>query len=194
MIWKFFFLLIIVVSIVDFVRPGLHLKYRLGFNAYRIWYQREWYRLFSSMLVHGDFLHLLFNLFTFYFFSKALDLYLREIHYLLIFLGGHLVSHLLDLVNQKQAPHYYSIGASGGVSALVFSYVAIDPTAMFLVFFIPMPAFLFAILFLAYTIYGTRQSTAINHYAHLLGSLYGFFITFVLHPVLIEKWKIWLLR
>jgi membrane associated rhomboid family serine protease len=118
---------------------------------------------------------------------------LREYHYFLIFLGGHLVSHLPDLKKYKDMPGYYSIGASGGVSALVFGYVAMDPTAMFLVFLIPMPAYLFALLFLAYSAYGARKMASVNHAAHIWGALYGFFITFVIHPTLVERWKAWMI-
>jgi membrane associated rhomboid family serine protease len=80
-------------------------------------------------------------------------------------------------------PDYRSLGASGAVSAVLFAFILINPWAMILVFVVPVPAILFALVYLGYTIYMDRLRTdRINHSAHLWGAIYGILFTIAVEP------------
>ncbi len=184
------FVLILGISIVDLLFPNYQLKFRLGFNPYLVWHERQYYRLLTSMFVHGDFFHLLFNLFTFYFFAFVLErqFYQNSWHTLLLVLLSQVISHLPDLLRYSHQPRYWSIGASGAIIAIVFSFILFEPTATLLVFFVPMPAWVFAIVFLIFSIMMSRQGNDnINHIAHVVGALTGVVITLILKP---QTWAI----
>lgn len=148
---------------------------------------RQWYRLVSYGLVHADGQHLLFNMVTLYFFGRAMEglyvRYLGETGYVLFYLGALVASILPTYLRNCDNPDYRSLGASGAVSAVLFAFILVQPWAMIFVFFFPLPAILYAVLYVGYSIYMDRRGTdAINHSAHLWGAAYGIAFTLAMEP------------
>ena len=148
----------------------------------------QWYRLLSTAFLHVDQQHLLFNMITLYFFGDAVlqpfgSLVFFGIYILSVF-GGSVVAWAYH----NDTPHYTAVGASGGVVGILFSAILIHPDMQlaFLFFPIPIPGFVFAIGYLAYTLYGMkRQNDLIGHTAHMGGALFGVLITLMVSPDLI---------
>ena len=161
------------------------------FNPYRIQANGEYYRFLTSGFIHQDYMHLLFNMITLYYFGTAIE----QIYTLIfggvgiwIFLGEYLVaivvSSITTYTKHRDNPGYNSLGASGGVSAILFSSILFQPTSTLLLFFvIPIPAFILGALFLLYSYQQGRQGVGgINHDAHLLGALFGVAFTIAIQP------------
>jgi membrane associated rhomboid family serine protease len=149
--------------------------------------RHEYWRLFSYGLVHADFQHLLFNMFTLFFFGRATEwlyaMHLGPLGFVWFYLGALPVSVLPSYLANRDNANYRSLGASGAVSAVVFAYILVAPWSMILIFFVPLPAILYAIGFVAWSIYMDRQGTGhINHSAHLWGAAYGVVFTAIMDP------------
>ncbi len=147
----------------------------------------EYWRLLSYGLVHADGQHLLFNMFTLFFFGRAMEglytQYLGPFGFVLFYAGGLLVSILPSYWINRNNSSYRSLGASGAVSAVLFAFILLQPWAMIIVFVIPVPAILYAVAFLAYSIYMDRAARSrINHSAHLWGAAYGIVFTLLMEP------------
>jgi len=147
----------------------------------------EYYRLLTSGFIHADFAHLLFNMISLFFVGSYVEQAFMMISnrnlYLLMYLAGIVVASLPSFFKHRNNPYYRSLGASGGVSAVIFSLVYLAPWARLTIFFLPMPGILFAILYVVYSIYMSRQGRGpVNHDAHLWGALFGFGFTFICDP------------
>jgi membrane associated rhomboid family serine protease len=182
--------LTVAVSLAAFSNPRLQQQLVLWPPAVKR--KNEYWRLLSYGLVHADGMHLFFNMFTLFFFGRAMEIVLGQamgpLGLVLLYLGGLLVSILPSYMKHQNDPNYYSLGASGAVSAVLFAYILVAPTSMIAVFFIPMPAVLFGVLYLAYTWYMDRQSRDnINHSAHLWGAGFGLLFMALLEPRLITR-------
>jgi membrane associated rhomboid family serine protease len=132
--------------------------------------------------------HLLVNMFTFWSFGTLMEYTFGAIGfgmwgYLGLYFGGMVFSSLYDLFNYRNDMYYHSIGASGAVSAILFSSILFNPWRMVYFFaVIPIPGILFGVIYLLYCQYMAKQSTDnINHHAHFYGALYG-----LLYPVLLQ--------
>jgi membrane associated rhomboid family serine protease len=152
--------------------------------------KHEYWRLLSYGLVHADFQHLLFNMITLFFFGRAMESlyaqYLGPLGFLWFYLGGLLVSILPTYIANRSNPNYRSLGASGAVSAVLFAYILISPWSLIIVFVVPLPAILYAVGFLAYSIYmDYRGGGHVNHSAHSWGAAYGILFTAIMDPRLV---------
>ncbi|GIX33689.1 MAG: rhomboid family intramembrane serine protease [Lysobacterales bacterium] len=141
-------------------------------------HQGQWWRVLSYGFVHADAAHLLFNLLALYSFGRALEPVFDRTFPLGGFAGFYLsalpLAVLPVLIGRWQVAEYRSLGASGAVSAVIFAYVLLDPRGLLLVFLVPMPAFLFAVLFLAYSVWAANaRRDRIAHEVHLAGAAYG---------------------
>jgi membrane associated rhomboid family serine protease len=148
---------------------------------------REYYRLVSYGLVHADFGHLFFNMLTLYFFGRAIEEFYTSIMgplgFVTFYIGGLLFSILPTYVKNRKNAGYTSLGASGAVSGVLFAFALFAPWRRILVFIIPMPVILYAILFVVYSIYMDRRGgDNVNHGAHLWGAVYGVVFTIALRP------------
>ncbi len=169
---------------------------KMMFNAYMIHHRREWYRFFSGGLIHADFMHLTFNMFSLYMFGAGVEEayhYLFEtrgtLFFILLYVGGLAMSSLYSYEKQKHNVYYNALGASGAVSAVIFSFIILNPTAQlgFLFIPIPIPAYLFGFIFLGIEYYlGKRGQSNIGHDAHFWGAVYGALFTIVLKPSLVN--------
>ena len=172
------------------------LKWKMMFNAYQVKHRKEWYRLFSSGLIHADWMHLAFNLITLYFFGyfveyKFVDIFGQgkgQINYLLMYISAIAISSIYTMVKHQDNPHYNSLGASGAVSAVLYSAILINPLAELRLFFaLPITAWIFGVLYLIYSQYmAKKQVDNIGHDAHFWGAVFGFVITFVFEPSLLK--------
>lgn len=149
--------------------------------------RREYWRLLSYGLVHADFQHLLFNMITLFFFGRAMEgffgQHLGALGFLWFYLGGLLVSILPTYLVNRNNPDYRSLGASGAVSAVLFAFILLAPWSMIFVFFFPVPAILFAVAYVGYSIWMDHRGTDhVNHSAHLWGAAYGIVFTVVMEP------------
>ncbi|MGY3039335.1 membrane associated rhomboid family serine protease [Rhodanobacter sp. TND4EL1] len=149
--------------------------------------QREYHRLVTYGVVHADVGHLLFNMITLFFFGRAMEsfftLQLGTLGFALFYIGGLVVSILPTYLKNRTNSAYRSLGASGAVSAVLFSYVLLAPWSRIIVLVIPMPAIVYAVLYTGYSIYMDRRGSGnVNHSAHLWGAAYGVLFTLLVEP------------
>ena len=180
----------VVISILAFNNRQLFDK--LKFNAYQIKHNRESWRFLTYALVHAGWLHLLINMWVLYSFGQIVEKTFKMafglkgmVYYLLLYLGGVLFSVLIDFRKQKDNIYYNAVGASGAVSAVVFSSILIFPVGGIYLFPLPfaLPSWLFGILYLVYSAYMQQNgSDNIGHSAHLWGAIFGMAFTIIILP------------
>jgi len=166
-------------------------------NPYTLVHEKKYGQVFTSGFIHADWMHLIFNMLSFNFFAVyvtgglPLEYMMTEavgpighLYFGLIYMGSMVLGDFSTIYKQKDNPSYYSLGASGAISGIIFSYILFQPTSKIGVFFFPsMPAPLFAVLYVIFSIYAGRgRNTRINHDAHLWGGLFGFALTIALFP------------
>jgi membrane associated rhomboid family serine protease len=141
----------------------------------------EYYRLISSGFIHADWPHLFFNMFTLYFFGENIEVIFAYFDarylFILLYLTGIVVASLPSFLKNRNNNNYRSLGASGGVSAVLFATIYYLPWSKISMMFIPIgiPAILFGALYIAYSAYMQKAGRDnVNHNAHLWGSIYGF--------------------
>ena len=151
--------------------------------------RRQYDRLLGYGFVHADWMHLLFNMITLWSFGTAVERIFSPMitpaGYVLFYLSAIVVSILPTYITHRHDPHYRSLGASGGVAAVLFAFILFDPWSTLIIFPIPVPipAFLFALLYVGYSIWMDRRGgDNINHSAHLWGAAYGLLFTVLLEP------------
>lgn len=147
----------------------------------------QYHRLLGHGLIHADGQHLLFNMVTLYFFGSMIERMfvplVGESGYVLFYASAIVVAILPTWVQQRNNADYRSLGASGAVSAVLFAFILLQPTALIFVFFIPMPAVVYAVIYVGYSVYmGRRKGDNINHAAHLTGAAWGIACTILIHP------------
>jgi len=153
----------------------------------------QWYRFITSGFLHADWGHLIFNMITLYSFgglaqsafTGLLGQQTGIIAFLVLYLGGIIVSDLPTYFRHRHDPSYRSLGASGGVSSVLFAGILFQPIGKVYMMFIPIgiPGFIWGVLYLIYSYYmGRRRGDNINHDAHFYGALYGVVLTGALIP------------
>jgi membrane associated rhomboid family serine protease len=185
-------LLIIVVTVVisykGFKDRFFFEKYEFGVDKVRLY--RDYKRLITSGFLHVNWMHLIFNMLGLYFFSGALEVY----QFLLIYFASMVGGNLLSLIVYKNQGDYTSVGASGAVCGVIFASIALEPRASILLFFIPMPGWIFGLLYIGMTIYGVRSKRDnIGHEAHLGGAMIGMLLAICLQPAALMKNYIYIL-
>lgn len=145
--------------------------------------RNQYYRFFSCGLIHADWMHLIFNMATLYFFGDGVEKGFVELMgpsgryvYLLMYITALLVSLLPTYFKNRDNYHYRSLGASGAVSAVIFAGLMLAPETEVFIFFIPIPipGFIFAPLYLVLSAFMDRKGGSnINHSAHIWGAIYG---------------------
>ncbi len=174
-----------VVSFLAFKRPPLWHKLVLWPPG--ITRKHEYWRLLTSGFVHADLQHLLFNMITLFFFGRLTErffaFHLGEAGYVLFYLGGIVVAIVPSYLQHRHRADYVSLGASGAVSAVLFGFILMQPWALIFVFFFPLPALLYAVMYVGYSIYmDHRGRDNVNHSAHLWGAAYGVLFTLAVEP------------
>jgi len=193
----FTFIIIAVTLIISFLSfSNTELFDRLKFNAYLIKSQNEGWRFVSYALVHAGWAHLLINMYVLYSFGGFVEKSFQAnfgpkglLYYGMLYLGGILFSTLWDYGKYKTDPYYNAVGASGAVSAVVFSSILLNPGSSIFIFPIPfpLPSWIFGILYLIYSAYmGKKGTDNIGHNAHFWGAVYGLILTIILVPGVLQ--------
>jgi membrane associated rhomboid family serine protease len=145
-------------------------------------------RMITSGFLHADVGHLFFNMFTLYMFAPVVVNYFGDLSFLLIYMISLVFGSLLTLMMHKNDYNYRAIGASGAVTGILYSAILIDPSMSLYLFFIPIPipAYLFGIGYLLYSIYGMKaKNDNIGHTAHFGGAIGGYLITLLKEPAML---------
>lgn len=161
-------------------------KYLFNIGAIR---RGEQIRMISSAFLHANPPHLIFNMLTLYFFADTVIFALGTINFIIIYVGSLLIGNLLSYYFHKNEYHYSALGASGAVSGILYAAILLDPEMRLAFIFlpIPIPAYVFGIGYLLYSIYGMRaQNDNIGHDAHFGGAVGGYLITLFIAPFLLE--------
>lgn len=147
----------------------------------------EQIRIISSGFLHVDMGHLFFNMVTLWFFAPLVLAYLGNWTFVLVYMGSLIFGNLLTLLFNKNNYSYRAVGASGAVTGVLYSAILLQPDMMLGLFFvIPIPAYLFGILYLLYSIYGMKsKNDNIGHSAHFGGAVGGYLITLIEQPQLL---------
>jgi membrane associated rhomboid family serine protease len=149
--------------------------------------KKQYWRLISYGFIHADFGHLFFNMLTLYFFGAYMEprinALLGSFGFVLFYVGALIVSILPTYLKNRHNSNYRSLGASGAVSAVLFAFILFAPWARIYVYFLPVPAIIYAALYVMYSIYMDRSGRGnVNHSAHLWGAAYGVVFMAILDP------------
>jgi membrane associated rhomboid family serine protease len=146
------------------------------FRPYWLLRRREYSTVYMSGLVHADLGHLAFNMLTFFYFAFPLERRVGTVKFVVLYLLALALSDVWTYFRHRDNPEYASLGASGAIAAVLFAYIVYYPTTTLMFFFlpVPIPAPLFAVLYLAYEFWAGRQRLGrINHEAHVSGAVFG---------------------
>jgi len=191
----------VIVSLQSFSNKSLF--YKLSFSPYEAKQRGKWYKTITHGFVHADYMHLLFNMYVLYMFGQTVEIGAGEgvngfvkhfgnkghYLYLLLYFGGLLFATLPAFYKHSDNPSYVSIGASGAVSAVVFSFIILNPTIeLFLLFLpIPIPGVVFGLLYLGLEAYMDRRGgSKIAHDAHFWGAIFGIIFTILIDLTLLK--------
>jgi membrane associated rhomboid family serine protease len=177
------FIITIITTIMAFNNE--HLLDNLILHPYSVYRKKKVYTVVTSGLIHGDWMHLLFNMFSYYFFAFGLERMMGHWQFALLYIASLILSDVPTIFKHKNNYNYRCLGASGAVSAVIFAYILYDPAIKMIIMPIPfgIPAIIFGPLYLLYCHYASKHARDnVNHDAHLYGALSGIIITLILHP------------
>jgi membrane associated rhomboid family serine protease len=185
---SFIFAITLITSLMAFSNENLYGK--LILNPYDVSRGRRVYTIITSGLIHKDWNHLFFNMLSYYFFAFQLEAILGHWQFALLYFLTLILSDLPSIQKHKEDMWYNSLGASGAISAIIFSYIMFDPKASMGLLFIPIPipAYIFGILYLVYCHFASKHARDnVNHHAHLFGALSGIIITIALNHNVVNE-------
>ena len=170
----------VIISLAGFQNVSVFEKYK--FNVSAIKYKKEYIRLLSAGFLHADWGHLFFNMFTLYFFGPIVLEAFDIVGFILIYIGSIILGNLFSLYLYQKQGWYSAIGASGGVSGILFAAVAYAPNEIEVNF---VPGFIFGALYFSYSVYmmlNPKPHDNIGHAAHLGGAAFGLVYAVVVEP------------
>ncbi len=177
------FIFTLITSIYAFNDPTVYGKFML--HPYSVYRKSKMFTVITSGMIHADWMHLIFNMMTFFFVAFNLEVMIGSWQFAVIYLLSLILSDIPSILKHKDDFWYNSLGASGAISGVLFSFILFQPLSKFYLFFIPIgiPAVLFGGLYLVYCVYAARQSRDnINHDAHFFGALTGIIVTILIVP------------
>ncbi|WP_310993039.1 rhomboid family intramembrane serine protease [Aequorivita marina] len=181
----------VIISLKGFNDTSFFEKYKFNIAGIR---RGEQIRMFSSAFLHADFSHLLFNMLTLYFFANVVIASLGVTYFVIIYVGSLLAGNLLSYYFHSNEPHYSAIGASGAVMGILYAAILFFPNMGLYLFFIPIaiPAWLFGMAYLLYSIYGMKKRLGnVGHDAHIGGAVGGYILTLAFAPSLFQT-SLWI--
>jgi membrane associated rhomboid family serine protease len=155
-------------------------KYKFNIGGIK---KGEQTRFLISGFLHVDQAHLFFNLFTLYFFADVVIYFLGPLNFLIIYFGSLIAGNLVSFYFHKNQNNYSAVGASGAITGVLYSAILLNPDMELFVMFIPIPipAYLFGIGYLLYSLYGMKKNIGnIGHDAHFGGAIGGYVLTLTL--------------
>lgn len=158
-------------------------------KPYRTVRENTWYELLTSGFLHANIGHLFVNMFTLYFFGPVMEQLLGPYYFLGLYLTGLIVAGIPSVIKFRNDPNYATLGASGAVGSVLFAFILLFPLEnIYLILIpIPIPAFVFAIAYLLYSMYASKQARGkINHEAHLAGAIWGMVYLVIFVPNTID--------
>lgn len=192
----------VLVSMYAFNNEGILRGFMM--NPYMIASRKQYYRFVTSGFIHKDHMHLLLNMVSFYFFGGVIERVFKSLfgevgglYFILLYLIAIVVSDLPTFVKHRSNPGYNSLGASGGVAAVIFAFIILLPLEKICLYFaLCMPGFILGTLYIVFSYYqGRKANDGINHDAHLYGALFGLIYCIILYPAslpnFIEKVMSW---
>jgi len=188
-------LILIIALISAFALKQVDIMVQLQFNPYKVIHRHQYYRIVTHAFVHVSWEHLIVNMIVLFSFGTAVEHYFEinfgsigTYYYLILFFGSIIFSSLLSLYKQKDNPYYNAVGASGAVSAILFTAIFFQPWESIYFFgIIPIAGIFFGGLYLYYSYYmSTKKMDNIGHDAHFLGAIFGLFFPVMLRPELIK--------
>jgi membrane associated rhomboid family serine protease len=151
--------------------------------------KHQYYRFITCGLIHADYMHLIFNMLTLYFFGTFMEAHyqgelgLQKWYYLALYIGALIISNIPTYLKHRNDYNYRSLGASGAVSAVLFAFILLYPWQRIIVLVFPVPAIVYGALFLVYSAYMSRKGgDNVNHDAHFYGALFGILFTIAVRP------------
>ena len=188
-------IIIITVALSLMANNNSELYAKMVFNPYLVVQRKEWHRLVTHAFIHDNtnIFHLVFNMYVLYSFGNAVETFLAYhlgtkafLFYIFIYFGGIMASSIPSIIKHKNNVNYNSVGASGAVSAVLFSAIAFMPLQGGIgILFLPfsLPPIVFGILYIAYEMYmNKRGGSNVAHDAHIGGAIYGFIFTLLFIP------------
>jgi membrane associated rhomboid family serine protease len=168
-------------------------KEKMLFIPNLIKHNGEYHRMISSIFIHADLNHLVFNMISLYFLGNLFEqqmvqiygVQLGSVNFILLYLLGGIASEIYPFIRHQDDPYYRSLGASGAVSAVIFAAIFWNPTMDLYLFFIPVPipAYIFGPIYLAFEYFAMKRGTTnIAHDAHIGGALFGILFILLLNP------------
>jgi membrane associated rhomboid family serine protease len=182
------FVLTLATSLWAFNDENIYARFIL--NPYGVSRGQRVYTIITSGMIHKDWNHLFFNMLSYYFFAFQLESILGHWQFGVLYVLSLILSDLPSIQKHKEDIWYNSLGASGAISAVIFSYIMYDPLASLGIIFIPIPipAWIFGLLYLVYCHYASKHARDnVNHDAHLFGALSGIIITIALNPHIVNN-------
>lgn len=185
----FYPITIVIIAITVFVSiqamNNPDIKYKYLFYPYKIKQNREHLRFLSHLFIHGDYLHLFFNMFVLFSFGRMMEFHFGQVfgqafgsvHFVILYFVGGFAAALWPLSRNHDNPNYMSLGASGAVSAVLFAAILWNPSSGIYIMFIPVeiPAWVFGFLYLGFEYYMSKRGTnsGVAHDAHFGGAIFG---------------------
>ncbi|MHA4893690.1 rhomboid family intramembrane serine protease [Pedobacter sp. PWIIR3] len=185
---SFIFIFTIVTSIYAFNDHNLMAKFIL--SPYNVARRNRIYTLITSGFIHADWMHLIFNMLTFFSFGFALESMIGSVNFAILYFVSLVASDLPTVFRHKNDTWYHSLGASGAISAVLFSYILFQPFSKMYIMPIPFGiwSIVFGPLYLFYCVYAAKQQRDnINHDAHFFGALSGIILTIILKQGIIAS-------
>jgi len=177
------------VSLYAFQSPSVLAS--LMMNPYYTDKKQQYYRFVTSGFIHKDNMHLLWNMLSFYFFGTAIERQFQALfgnsgglYFIALYIIAIVVSDLPTFFKHRDNPAYNSLGASGGVSAIIFAFIIFEPLSEICLYFaLCMKGFIMGALYIIFSWYqGRKSNDNINHDAHLYGALCGLVFCIIVAP------------
>ena len=194
-------LIIVIITVLTSVAAfrRRELFYRLDLSPARVVHKKEYYRIFTHAFLHADYFHLVINMLVLYSFGSYIEgvfsqleaagvIFSGSFFFILLYASSIALASVSTVTRYRNNEAYSAVGASGAVSAIVFTYIFFAPLEkIYFYMVLPIPGILFGILYLVYSSYmGRRKSDNINHSAHFWGAVVGFVFPILLEPSLFK--------
>jgi len=164
--------ILVISSLALWVSPEIRDRNLL--RPYWLLRKRQYDTIITHGFIHADVAHLFFNGLALFSFGMNLEYRIGTIKFIILYFIALALSSLSTVYQQRNNPDYAALGASGAIMAVTFASVVYDPDSTIFFFFVPMPAWLFALLFTGYSVWASKNmNDNIGHGAHLDGAFIG---------------------